>query len=81
MIRARKAVLALAGAAAVATAVVAASAASQQQANTVKIGWAFDGSGAMAPFDGPALATAKDRVRQVNRGSGVNLRITTCDTQ
>ena len=35
----------------------------------------------MAPFDGPALATARDRVRQVNRGSGPNLRIITCDTQ
>ena len=81
MIRARKAVLAFAAVAAVATGVVAASSASPQQANTVTIGWAFDGSGAMAPFDGPALATARDRVRQVNRGSGMNLRITTCDTQ
>jgi branched-chain amino acid transport system substrate-binding protein len=81
MIRARTAVLVLVGVAAVATAVVAASSASPQQANTVTIGWAFDGSGAMAPFDGPALATARDRVKQANRGSGVNLRITTCDTQ
>ncbi len=81
MIRGRKAVSALALVAALATVVVAGSTASPQQANTVTIGWAYDGSGAMAPFDGPALATARDRVRQVNRGPGVNLRITTCDTQ
>ena len=60
--------LALAAVAAVAAAAVAVSAASPQQANTVMIGWAYDGNGAMAPFDGPALATARDRVRQVNRG-------------
>jgi branched-chain amino acid transport system substrate-binding protein len=81
MVRARKAVLALVCVAAVATAVVAAGSASPQQAGTVTIGWAFDGNGAMAPFDGPALAAARDRVRQVNRGPGPNLRITTCDTQ
>ena len=68
MIRARKAVLALAAVAAVATAVVAAGSASPEQANTVTIGWAFDGSGAMAPFDGPALATAQGSTsRQVEQ--------------
>jgi branched-chain amino acid transport system substrate-binding protein len=76
----RKALLALAGVAAVAAASVAVSAASPQQ-DPVTIGWAFDGTGAMAPFDGPALAAARDRVRQVNRGSGPDLRITTCNTQ
>ena len=81
MLRARKAVLALAVATAVAAAAVAGGTASPQQASTVTIGWAFDGSGAMAPFDGPALATARDHVKGVNRGPGVNLRITTCDTQ
>jgi branched-chain amino acid transport system substrate-binding protein len=48
------------------------------------IGWAFDGNGAMAPFDGPALAAAKLRVNQVNAKGGVNgrkLQILTCDTQ
>jgi len=48
------------------------------------IGWAFDGKGAMAPFDGPALAAAKLRVAQVNAKGGVNgrkLQIQTCDTQ
>ncbi len=81
MIRVRKAALALVAVAAVATAVVAAGSASTQQAGTVTIGWAFDSSGAMAPFDGPALATARDYVRTVNRGPGVNLRINTCNTQ
>src|ERR687884_1292752 len=48
------------------------------------IGWAFDGNGAMAPFDGPALAAAKLRVNQINAKGGVNgrkLQIRTCDTQ
>jgi len=48
------------------------------------IGWAFDGSGSMAPFDGPALAAAKFRVNQLNARGGVNgrkLQIRTCDTQ
>jgi branched-chain amino acid transport system substrate-binding protein len=75
-----KAVLALLGVAAVAAAAVTAGAASPQQ-GAVVIGYAYDGRGAMAPFDGPALATAQDRVRQVNRGSGPNLRIVTCNTQ
>src|SRR5438876_1026586 len=50
----------------------------------IVIGWAFDGSGAMAPFDGPALAAAKLRVNQINAKGGVNgreLQIQTCDTQ
>lgn len=48
------------------------------------IGWAFDGNGAMAPFDGPALAAAKLRVNQINTKGGVNgrkLTLLTCDTQ
>src|SRR5919202_955982 len=50
----------------------------------IAIGWAFDGNGAMAPFDGPALAAAKLRVNQINAKGGVNgrkLQIRTCDTQ
>src|SRR3954452_23040401 len=50
----------------------------------IVIGWAFDGNGAMAPFDGPALAAAKLRVNQLNAKGGVNgrkLQIRTCDTQ
>jgi branched-chain amino acid transport system substrate-binding protein len=50
----------------------------------IVIGWAFDSKGAMAPFDGPALAAAQLRVKQVNAGGGVfghPLVIRTCDTQ
>jgi branched-chain amino acid transport system substrate-binding protein len=50
----------------------------------IVIGWAFDGNGSMAPFDGPALAAAKLRVNQLNAKGGVNgrkLSIQTCDTQ
>jgi branched-chain amino acid transport system substrate-binding protein len=62
-------------------AVVTGSSATPQQSGTVVIGWAYDASGAMAPFDGPALATARDRIRSVNAGPGVNLRLITCNTQ
>jgi branched-chain amino acid transport system substrate-binding protein len=50
----------------------------------IVIGWAFDSKGQMAPFDGPALAAAKIRVKQINAKGGVDgrqLRIDTCDTQ
>jgi branched-chain amino acid transport system substrate-binding protein len=80
MIGARRTGLALAVVAAIASVVVAGGAASPEQ-GVVTIGWAYDGTGSMAPFDGPALATAKDHVQRVNRGPGVNLRITTCNTQ
>jgi branched-chain amino acid transport system substrate-binding protein len=52
--------------------------------NEIVIGWAYDGKGAMAPFDGPALAAAQIRVKQWNVRGGVGgkkLRIVTCDTQ
>jgi len=75
-----KVVLTLLVAAAVAAVAVTAGSASSQQ-STVVIGYAYDASGAMAPFDGPALATARDRIKQINRGSGVNLRLVTCNTQ
>jgi branched-chain amino acid transport system substrate-binding protein len=54
------------------------------QAKPIVIGWAFDSTGAMAPFDGPALAAAKLRVGQVNAKGGVGgrkLQLRTCDTQ
>lgn len=69
----------------VATVVVAAVAGSASAAaKPIVIGWAFDSKGAMAPFDGPALAAAQIRVKQINSRSGVNgrpLKIVTCDTQ
>jgi branched-chain amino acid transport system substrate-binding protein len=81
MTRAGRAVLALVAVALLAAAVVAGSGAAPQQGATVTIGYTYDSIGAMAPFDGPALATARDRVAQVNKGPGVNLRLITCNTQ
>jgi branched-chain amino acid transport system substrate-binding protein len=49
----------------------------------IVIGWAFDSKGQMAPFDGPALAAAQIRVKQINAAGGVGgsmLQIKTCDT-
>jgi branched-chain amino acid transport system substrate-binding protein len=51
---------------------------------SITIGWAYDSSGQMAPFDGPALAAAQIRVAEVNEQGGVDgrqLEIETCDTQ
>ena len=51
---------------------VAAATAAAPAAKPIVIGWAFDGKGAMAPFDDPALAAAKIRVKQINAKGGVN---------
>jgi len=77
---------ALVGIAAVAVALAGATggSASVAQRPAIVIGWAHDSKGNMAPFDGPALAAAKIRVRQINAKGGVGgrpLRIVTCDTQ
>ena len=64
--------------------VVGGGTAAPKQDGPIVIGWAFDGNGQMAPFDGPALAAAKIRVAQINAKGGVNgrqLRIDTCNTQ
>jgi branched-chain amino acid transport system substrate-binding protein len=77
-------VLALGGAALVVLAATAAARTTAHRANPIVIGWAFDSKGAMAPFDGPALAAAQLRVKQVNSRGGVagrTLQIKTCDTQ
>ena len=81
MTRATKAVLVLAAAAVAAVAVVAGGTAAPQQGTTVVIGWAYDGVGNMAPFDGPALATAQTRVAEMNKVSSTKLKIITCNTQ
>jgi branched-chain amino acid transport system substrate-binding protein len=81
MKKVRRATLALVAAAIAAIAVVGASTAASEQASTVTIGWAYDGVGAMAPFDGPALAAAKTRIQQVNRTNRTKLRLITCNTQ
>src|SRR6476620_6552208 len=80
------AVLALLGAAAAIAAIVGTSGgqAAPSAKKPVVIGWAFDQAGQMAPFDDPALAAAKIRIKQVNAKVGVLGRkfvIKTCDTQ
>ena len=55
-----------------------------QESGPITIGWAYDSSGQMAPFDGPALAAAKIRAEEINGDGGVDGRdveIKTCDTQ
>jgi branched-chain amino acid transport system substrate-binding protein len=50
----------------------------------VVIGWGYDLSGQMAPFDNPALAAAKIRIKQINAKGGAaghKFVIKTCDTQ
>ena len=81
MTRAGKAAIVLAAAAVVAVAVVGGSTAARQQATTVTIGWAYDGIGNMAGYDGPALVTARQRVAQLNKTSATKMRIITCNTQ
>jgi branched-chain amino acid transport system substrate-binding protein len=50
----------------------------------IVIGWAFDSKGRMSPFDDPALAAARIRIKQINAKGGVggrHIAIKTCDTQ
>jgi branched-chain amino acid transport system substrate-binding protein len=77
----KRALFALAAAAVAAVAVASGGTAASEQAKTVTIGWAYDGIGAMAPFDGPALATAKTHIAAVNKSSATKLRLITCNTQ
>jgi branched-chain amino acid transport system substrate-binding protein len=83
MTRVGKAALLVAAMALVAAAVVGGSTAASQQRATVTIGWAYDGVGNMAAYDGPALATAKERVAQLNRvrSNPARFRLITCNTQ
>jgi branched-chain amino acid transport system substrate-binding protein len=76
--------LALAMVAAAALVLAATAAARTHAGSPIVIGWAFDSKGAMAPFDGPALAAAQVRVKQLDAKGGVGgrpLQIKTCDTQ
>jgi branched-chain amino acid transport system substrate-binding protein len=81
MTKVGRAVLALAAVAVVAVAVVGGSAASAQQAIPVTIGWAYDGIGPMAAYDGPALVTAQEKIKQVNRAGKYRIKLITCNTQ
>ena len=76
-----RATLALLAVAVAAVAVVGGGTAASEQAKTLTIGWAYDGVGAMAPFDGPALATAKTHIARVNKSNSIKLRLITCNTQ
>ena len=54
------------------------------QGGPIVIGWAYDNSGNMAPFDGPALAAAQIQIKAINAKGGVNgrrLQIKACQTQ
>src|SRR6476659_5384041 len=79
--------LAIAAAAVLALALIGSALAAngaQSAKKPIVIGWAFDGNGSMAPFDGPALAAAKLRINTINAKGGVNgrkLKLLTCDTQ
>lgn len=80
----RKVALATIGALVATVAVAVGVASAGTKADPIVIGWAFDGKGNMAPFDGPALAAANVRIKQWNAKGGVNgrkLQIQTCDTQ
>jgi branched-chain amino acid transport system substrate-binding protein len=79
MTKAGKAALALAAVAVVAVAAVGGGSAAPQA--TVTIGWAYDGVGNMAAYDGPALVTAQQRIAQVNKTSATKLKLITCNTQ
>jgi ABC-type branched-subunit amino acid transport system substrate-binding protein len=79
MTKAGKAALALAAVVVVAVAAVGGGSAAPQK--TLTIGWAYDGVGNMAPFDGPALATAKSHIASINKASTTKVRLITCNTQ
>ena len=71
MTKVGKATLALVAVAVAAVAVVGGGSAAPQA--TLTIGWAYDGVGSMAPFDGPALATAKSHVASINKASSTKV--------
>ena len=80
----RRLVLVLALVAAGVLCATAAARTDARSATPIVIGWAHDSTGPMAPFDGPALAAAQIRVKQINARGGVMGRplvIKTCDTQ
>ena len=54
------------------------------QSDPITIGWAYDPSGTMAPFDTSAVAAAKLHLKTVNAKGGAlgrKIALTTCDTQ
>jgi branched-chain amino acid transport system substrate-binding protein len=80
MTKVGKALLVLA-VATVAVAVVSGGAAAPRKAIPVTIGWAYDGIGPMAAYDGPALVTAREKIKQVNKAGKYKITLRTCNTQ
>jgi branched-chain amino acid transport system substrate-binding protein len=76
-----RAVLALAGVTVVAVAAVSGGSAAPSKAIPVTIGWAYDGIGNMAGYDGPALVTAQEKIKQINKAGKYKIRLLTCNTQ
>ena len=75
-------ILAVVAIAVVALAATAAARTTSSKASPIVIGWAYDSTGAMAPFDGPALAAAQLRVKQVNaQGRGRRTSVADQDVQ
>jgi len=80
-VKRKGALVALLAVVALGIAVSVSGSASAATSGSITIGWAFDSKGNMSPFDGPALAAAQVRVKQVNARGGVQIKILTCDTQ
>jgi branched-chain amino acid transport system substrate-binding protein len=77
-----RATVVLAVIAVVAVAVVGGGTAAPAKKQTLVIGWAYDGTGNMAPYDGPALATATSYVAAINKASATTrVKLLTCNTQ
>ena len=81
MTNVRKTAIALAAVAVAAVAVVGGGAAAPEKAIPVTIGWAYDGIGPMAAYDGPALVTAREKIKQVNKQGKYKITLKTCNTQ
>ncbi|HEX2427825.1 MAG TPA: ABC transporter substrate-binding protein [Gaiellaceae bacterium] len=81
MTKVGKAVLALVVVTVVAVAAVGGGAAAPEKAIPVTIGWAYDGVGNMAGYDGPALVTAQEKIKQINKLGKYNIKLLTCNTQ
>ncbi len=77
----RRVFLALGVVAIVAVAVVAGGSAAPSKAIPVTIGWAYDGIGNMAAYDGPALVTAQEKIKQINKAGKYKIKLLTCNTQ
>jgi ABC-type branched-subunit amino acid transport system substrate-binding protein len=81
--RARWALVIVAAAALALAATAAARTHSAAKKGPIVIGWAHDSTGAMAPFDGPALAAAQIEAKKIDKKGvdGRKIVIKTCDTQ